>query len=211
VNAPRHHPTEEDLFAYATGTANEAVAVLVACHLTFCPACRAEVAAIEAVGAALGPGPAPVPPVLPSAEALLARAAPEARPDPVTADEVFPAPLRERVGPAAGLPWRRLPMGVAHAAIELQGGHCFLYDFPAGLVLPSHHHQGLERAMPLTGGFTDDEGTFGVGDVSLKAGHRSHQVRIDEGERCVCLFVNDGAIVPDNLALRLAAKLSGLS
>ena len=44
-----HHPTEEYLVHYAAGVLPEAQAVLVAAHLTFCPACRATVRDAEAL------------------------------------------------------------------------------------------------------------------------------------------------------------------
>ena len=35
-----HHPGEELLLDYASGAAQEGVALIVAAHLCFCPACR---------------------------------------------------------------------------------------------------------------------------------------------------------------------------
>ena len=34
------HPTDDMLASYAAGAAPEGAALLVACHLTFCPRCR---------------------------------------------------------------------------------------------------------------------------------------------------------------------------
>ena len=49
----RHHPTDELLLEYAAGTAAEPEALLVACHLTLCPTCRAVVEAAHTAASAL--------------------------------------------------------------------------------------------------------------------------------------------------------------
>jgi putative transcriptional regulator len=47
---PNHHPGEATLLAYAAGGLGEGLSLVVASHLSFCPECRANVAAGEAVG-----------------------------------------------------------------------------------------------------------------------------------------------------------------
>ncbi|MBA3326136.1 MAG: zf-HC2 domain-containing protein [Rhodobacteraceae bacterium] len=47
------HATPELLTAYADGSLSEGLSLLVASHLTFCPACRRRVARLEALGGAL--------------------------------------------------------------------------------------------------------------------------------------------------------------
>ena len=48
-----HHPEPALLLDYATGTLADPFALIVATHMALCPACRREVAALEAVGGAL--------------------------------------------------------------------------------------------------------------------------------------------------------------
>ena len=45
-----HHPSGEFLIDYASGSASEAVSLLVATHLALCPVCRQGVAALETIG-----------------------------------------------------------------------------------------------------------------------------------------------------------------
>ena len=49
---PTHHPSDALLLSYAAGTTAEAEALAMSTHLTFCPECRARLAAAEAVGGA---------------------------------------------------------------------------------------------------------------------------------------------------------------
>ncbi len=48
-----HHPNAETLGAFAAGTLDEARALVVATHLSFCPQCQRARAAFEHVGGAL--------------------------------------------------------------------------------------------------------------------------------------------------------------
>ena len=54
TGACQHHPAEEILLGYAAGSLNEAAALIVATHLTYCPRCRAQGMSrvAEAVGGA---------------------------------------------------------------------------------------------------------------------------------------------------------------
>ena len=53
MSGPTHHVDDDLLLDYVTGAATEPVALLVACHLTLCAACRVSAAAAESVGGAL--------------------------------------------------------------------------------------------------------------------------------------------------------------
>src|SRR5271168_2882356 len=48
-----HHPSDETLTAFASGTLDEARALVVATHISLCPHCRKSLAAFEEVGGAL--------------------------------------------------------------------------------------------------------------------------------------------------------------
>ncbi len=207
---PIHQVQAADLAAYAAGTLREGLEVFVACHLTFCPRCREEVERLELAAAALwseAEGTSSV-----GLDAMLAvldaPAVPSARPEVLAPDERPPAPLRRRVGPARGLSFRRYPMGIGHRPLPELGEGAFLLDLPPELALPSHVHEGVERVLVLSGGFSSGGRAYGPGDVSVEGSDAAHDdVRIDPGERCLCLFVNDGAIVPEQGWLRPLARL----
>ena len=50
---PLYHPPREILLDYADGSLGEPAALVIATHLAFCPACRHQVADLEAIGGAL--------------------------------------------------------------------------------------------------------------------------------------------------------------
>ena len=45
-----HHPSEETVYSYAAGALPAALALVVGCHLQYCPQCRALAAQGEALG-----------------------------------------------------------------------------------------------------------------------------------------------------------------
>ena len=209
-----HHVTDAQLLEYTAGTLRDAEALLVACHLTLCPACRARQATLEAVGGTLleRVPPADVPQGL--LDATLQRldtTVPTPGPtfDP---DGVLPWPLAARVGSFQSLPWRRRFPGVEEIRIDgpaEPGLPARLYRFPAGGFIPAHQHVGDEVSLVLTGAFTDDDGRFARGDVCVRDQQGIHQQRIEEGEACVVLVVADGPFRPRSVVAWLASMVAG--
>ena len=79
-----HHPADELLLDYAAGRAASAVALIVATHLWFCPACRRTVALAEGVGGALLDGQAQAQMAPGALDAVLARLDAGHAPSPVS-------------------------------------------------------------------------------------------------------------------------------
>ena len=48
-----HHPPDDTVLRYANGTLPEAPAIVVATHLSFCPACRHRMEAYEMLGGSM--------------------------------------------------------------------------------------------------------------------------------------------------------------
>jgi putative transcriptional regulator len=191
---PAHHVPDEALLAYAAGTATAGEELLVACHLTLCPSCRAAADDAERGGEVALARVEPVPVADDALAAVLARLdAPAPAPPPVAECPVFPLPLRRRIGPLAALPWRGVGFDVRAAKVDVgDDQRVFLLDFPPRFHIPVHGHRGVERALVLRGGFSDETGHFDRGDVSWHD-DAGHDVRIDPDGRCTTLFVNDGA------------------
>ena len=53
MTSPRAHPYGETLMSFAAGTLDPAFALVLDCHLHFCPVCRRRVGALEDVGGLL--------------------------------------------------------------------------------------------------------------------------------------------------------------
>lgn len=229
---PAHHAPDELLIAYAAGVLGASESLLIACHLTLCPRCRALVADAEAVGAALlgkshgAPLPGQMPGQMPGAasgdvsgtmlDTLLARIddEPAAPPAPPAVDPsgLVPAPLFALVGNLDTAPWRRLPLGIQMLAVPASGDDMFVkvFRFPPGGRVPRHDHPGTESILVLSGGFTDDGGHFARGDLDLRDQTKSHEQHIDAGEPCTWLVVAEGKLIPRTLTGWLARIFLGL-
>lgn len=210
-STPSHHLSDALLVDYASGTLDEAGSLFVAAHLTLCSECRDRLAELEAVGGALLLDAEPVQMSEDAFSSLMARIEQETTnentadgskraTDPVTRPEVavLPTPLRDYLGSDLdGVAWESKGGGVAVAPIpgfEESGQSVFLLKVEGGKAVPQHTHKGNEFVMVLTGGFHDETGHFGRGDVELADGDLDHQPIADEGEDCVCLAVTDAPL-----------------
>lgn len=108
----------------------------------------------------------------------------------------LPEPLRTHVLDSAGSGgWkfsapglRRLPIDIDSAA-EVE-----LYRIAPGASVPRHSHDGAEYTLVVSGGFTDETGSYGPGDVAVKGPDDTHQPVGDAGEPCFALAVRDGGL-----------------
>jgi putative transcriptional regulator len=204
--SPSHHPSQERLLDYASGALREPLALLVATHLALCPACRREIAALEAVGGALLDELPPEPVADDSLAHVLARLdRPEApdrpsgqagEPDPAAAGPVLPQPLRGYVGGSLDrLAWRRLgPIAEARLLPDFDQLTTRLLRVGPGAAIPDHEHSGSELTLVLQGGFSDVTGHYLRGDVAEADSTLDHRPVADDGEECVCLVVTDGPL-----------------
>ncbi|MDX5362240.1 MAG: ChrR family anti-sigma-E factor [Alphaproteobacteria bacterium] len=207
MTGPLHHPGEDLLLEYASGAMAEPLALLVATHLTLCPACRAEADRLEALGGAMlqDIGAEPVSSGLldrvldclddagPDAEAAVAR---ETRPVATGAPFLVPAPLHPYLGDGFGkLPWRTM-MGLKEVELlkDRPGFTTRLMRITPGAVMPRHTHEGAEMTLVLSGGFTDRGNHFVRGDVAIAGPSDDHQPVADSDGECVCLAVTSAPL-----------------
>jgi putative transcriptional regulator len=216
---PAHHPPPDALAAYTTGNADEAEALLAATHLALCPTCRSTVEGMESVGGALLDRTAPAPMPDGALDAVFRRldvsdrgAEPRAA-APVGRDDA-PMPLRGLIGSLDRVSYRRVAPGIRRFDLPLSrpGRPVALVSLRPGTVVPPHRHSAVERGLVLRGGFSDESGHFGRGDVSWRDTEdlQAHRQRIDRGERCIVLMVDDGPKVPVTWGGRIINALFGL-
>jgi len=203
---PGHHPPEDQLLDYAAGSLGEPAGLIVATHLALCPSCRRQVGALEAIGGALLDR-------LPAGRAdpdgltrLLARLDEPAPPEPATPglatlDEatrrLVPEPLRHHLAASlADLPWRRVTRGLDAYDLPLDrpGFRTRLLRIRAGAAIPRHGHGGVESVLVLEGGFTDERGHYGRGDLGISDSGIVHRPVADLDGDCLCLIVIEGRL-----------------
>lgn len=213
-----HHFDDATLMAYSAGTLPQGMALLVACHLHWCPHCRERARETDAVGGAMLDSLDPAILKEDALNAVLARLdEPEqefaATKVPPRADNgELPGPLNELLGkPIDELPWRRIGYGVRQLDLELEGpGATRLLRISPGVSVPHHTHGGNELTLILRGSYSDEMGRFCRGDVADLDDEVSHQPIVDTDEDCICLIATDAPLKFTGLMGRLVQPFIGL-
>lgn len=216
----RHHIPEETLLSYAAGDLDDATSLVVAAHLTLCPACRALSDAADDVGGVMLETLTPVAMADDALAHVLARAELPVHgemPMPMKAapahDAVFPEPLRNRVGgDLDSVRWRRIGPGVQQFVLPCVDGQsqARLLRIAGGQGVPEHGHTGEEFTLVLSGGFSDGNQTFARGDVEWADADVVHRPVADDGDGCVCLAVTSGPLRFFDIIGKIAQRFIGI-
>jgi putative transcriptional regulator len=200
---PTHHPGDDLLIAYAAGSQEEPVALVVATHLALCPRCRKEVARLEELGGVLLEAQEPEALGEDSLKRVLARldeaaADAPARPEReiTKVDPLVPRPLRDYVGDGFDrLDWTSF-RGLKKVELlpEAPGFRTRLMRIKSGTAMPTHTHEGTELTLVLAGGFSDEQGHYLRGDIAEADPSVDHRPVADPGEDCLCLAVTDAPL-----------------
>lgn len=214
MNAPTPRPpspnpiADEWLLDYASGSAPEAVCVLVAAHLELCPAARETLARLEAVGGALLEELPPVGLSPASIEAMFAKLdglAQETAASAVPSASAMPRALAPYLpGGLDGLTWKNAGRGFEEASLGRRGRHAMsLLRARDGGRVPTHSHTGTEFLLVLDGAFRDERALYSRGEVCIGDSDTLHTPTVDRGTHCLCLVVDDGTVRLPGLAGRL--------
>lgn len=202
---PSFHPPESMLLDYAAGALPEAVSLVIATHLTYCPECRAEVRRLEAVGGAMLDSLPPTE-VSSSLDAVFAKIdapQPPPAPDRLGGEAWMPRPLRRSLAAVptprgTTLPWKRVTGALSEIRLPTPGStptsRTRLMRIKAGQAMPEHTHGGTEFVLVLKGGFSDQLGHFLPGDLAISTDAHIHTPKADDDGDCVCLAVVDGTL-----------------
>jgi len=211
-----HHPSEDLLLSYASGSLDESSSILVATHLALCPSCRSAVSLAEDLGGELFDEIEPVAMSNDSLNSVLSFL--EENPDCDENDsrlltatlskdfESFPQPLKSYLSSTDNsLEWRWLGPGVRAMRIahQSEGPKISLLRISPGKKMPMHGHSSDEMTMVLSGGYSDAIGQFARGDVEVADNELVHQPVSDPGEECICLVVTKGELRPTGVIPRI--------
>jgi putative transcriptional regulator len=113
----------------------------------------------------------------------------------VVAQEAWmPEALREFVGDVS-VPWRtRMPGFRQHNLGKIDGCEVELFWIKAGRAIPTHTHEGAELTLVLDGGFSDGEGHYVRGDISIADSNVNHRPVADDDGPCIGFAVTTDAL-----------------
>jgi putative transcriptional regulator len=193
---PRLHPPETRLLDHIAGGNDPAARALMDCHLALCDACAAQVADLSRPGGYFlaAQSPLAVPPDLfARIQAGIAAAPPlpAALPFTQALAPYLPSDLTKGWRGALTPGFRFLDL-----AVELPRGlGLYLVHMAAGAGFPEHRHQGLEEAVILTGGLSDETGQLEAGDWGAMAAATQHAPKALADEDCWLVARMEGEIL----------------
>lgn len=207
-----HHPDDALLLDFAAGKLDPAMALIVGCHLEFCPQCYGSVVLGEAIGGAFLEQGQPVSLAGDALARTLARLdAPVAPAAPMASNDNTPAPLRAFMGrDLASVRWRAMGPRLGYVTLYRHRGLTLrlLRGSPGSDVGP-HTHRGQEYTLVLKGGYRDETGAYGPGDFQAAAADIVHNPVADTGEDCINLAVTIGGLRFNSPGQNLVARMFG--
>lgn len=204
MNAISHHIPDSLLAAYASGSLEHAYSLVVASHISMCMDCRASFEAHQMIGGALleDMTSQTVSTDL-KANVMAQLDAPAPQAPAYRRSGAFPAPVMQAVH-GKPVKWKPVGMGVRQCILSSDpGGSARLLYIPPGRAVPDHSHDGLELTLVLQGSFSDETGTFGVGDLEVADDDLEHTPVADEGAPCICLAATSAPLRFSSLIPRL--------
>lgn len=206
---PRHHFPDDVLRAHAVGVAPEATRLAVSCHLALCSACRRDATEHESFLLAFGSRDGDSSKRVTSAvrERLLADLPGQTptTPGPVVRAPLelpkglpaLPRPLLHHLATLPKVAWRRLIPGIRAIDLGFTGvWQARLIAFQPGIPIPRHGHGGMEHTVIFQGGVIDENVRLEAGDAVTMMGGETHRQRVERGEPCIALIVNEGPPLP---------------
>jgi putative transcriptional regulator len=196
---PSHHPSPETLISYASGTLDDGATCVVACHLSLCPECAAEVRWLEMLGGVMlsnletahAETPLTQGAVLP--RFMQPRAVARPRPGQAMADgrSSLASRLSKAISPRLGdTSWERAVEGVMDypLAQARRDGAVRLLRLSPGQRLPGQPMPAdTGVALVLQGACRNDEGTYVRGDVIERTDELPGLPTAFGEEACICL------------------------
>lgn len=213
----KHHLPPEWLMDYAAGALSEAGSVMVASHLSLCPACRCALGQMEAAGGALLDSAEPVPVSESCHQKMMAMIEAEKAPcpavpaSPSSLCRTLPAPIRAVAGCGAGeLRFEKATAGIERVILPTKDTATLqIVRMKAGSTLPRHSHDGHEITLVLGGTLRDDGQLYRRGDVMACEAGLVHSPVVGEAEDCLCLVLTDAPIRLTGFWERVLGRLRG--
>lgn len=118
-------------------------------------------------------------------------------PSNATSTTHLPRPLADYIPDlSCDKSWRRISKGLSQCRITFNGTEveANIYRIAPGTAIPVHSHEGTEVTLVLAGGFTDETGAFGPGDIAIQETGATHKPVADEDGECIVFAINEGNI-----------------
>ena len=213
-----HHLDPATIMAHTAGTLDEALSVVVASHISWCPSCREASRQAALMGGEILGGLADTA-VSEDCRSrtlgMLDTATLHRFPKSPAARSEVPEPLgRLLAGQSlSDLKWKNKAPGLALFDLPVSAaarGKLFLMRIAAGKAMPEHGHGGEEITLILSGAYNDSLGRFASGDVADLDEDFEHQPVVETGTACICLVATEAPTRFKSWPARLLQPLIGI-
>lgn len=209
----KHHPDDNLLTEYSSGSLATALGLVVCAHLQACPHCRKRVEHLNKLGAAIlnqSVAEAVQPETF---EQLMARIrqqnADAADKEKASRQQELHAtylndPLLKHVPriiakllPSDGkLKWERVSRALKTARLKTgqQDYEVAFQRISSGGKVVEHDHRGLEVTMVISGSFSDEDGVYNQGDFLVRHPGEVHRPTATLNQDCLCISVVEAPV-----------------
>ncbi|MGE3363597.1 MAG: ChrR family anti-sigma-E factor [Rhizobiaceae bacterium] len=195
----KHHPSEETLLRFATGTLGAGPALVVSVHLDRCDHCRQRLTSLEAVGGEIlekmPPASLPADFFGRTLERMHNNERLRVARTPSSTHPELGIELPRALDECELTPWKWLGPGFRWSKIKIPGSpdaKVMLLKGRAGLHLPVHGHTGLEVVQMLSGSLSDQRGEYLPGDLDEADDEVVHGPIVGTDSECICLAALEG-------------------
>ena len=203
-----HHPDDNLLVEFASGSLPRALAISVKTHLSFCQRCRSQLHQLEAVGSALMSDIHTAPETNSSDFSTLMQrirqqenhtlhtATPATKEPQATSASSLPLIVDKLIAGNGKLHWQRITPSLKQARLH-SGQNEFevcLHQIRRGGKVPEHDHRGREATVVLKGVFSDEHGCYQQGDFVWREPGQSHRPAAAQDQDCLCLSVVEAPV-----------------
>lgn len=194
------------LLSYASGTLDEAQSLAVATHLTFSQTASNFVQNCEAIGGALieseycgaSMNKDSLDNVLDRLEDRISAPSPQKCTNKSHNDIgcTVPTPLKAPLNQQDTLSWKTVLKGFHSCDIDLncKQSKARLIKLDPAIKSPHHSHSGTEITLVLDGAFSDETGSYEIGDLIVTDESFSHAPVACKFHGCTCLVVSTAPI-----------------
>jgi putative transcriptional regulator len=191
----QHHPSDQNILAYANGSLGPTLALALGAHLDSCAQCCRMLSTAEAVAGTMLDAEVPAELDAQIFSALLRQLdEPVQQPAPPPSNDLaipLPANLRhQRIGSR-----RWLAPGIWIRPVlkdRAKDTRLYLLGATPGKTLPRHGHYGVEMTQVLTGEIHDGSARYGAGDFLEAGDDIEHSLTVGADEECICLIASQG-------------------
>lgn len=208
-----HHPDDNVLTEYASGSLAMALGLIVCAHLQACPHCRKRVEHLNKLGATIlthSVAETVQPEIF---EQLMTRIRtqhtdavasnktikPQELHSAYMSDPLFkrlPKVIAKLLPRDGKLKWEQVSKGLKSARL-VTGQKQYEVAFQritSGNKVVEHDHRGLEVTLVLCGSFSDEDGVYSEGDFLVRTPGEVHRPTATQNQDCLCISVVEAPV-----------------